>query len=204
MASQRTQQVGGSGGAPFTDDLTNVVRLAQIIIRHGAWVDAIQCSWEMLGGSLSVGVQHGGNGGVADVITLAPDENITRISGRSGVYIDQLVITTTKRTCGPYGGNGGIPFDLSPAPGATIGFFGRSGLYLDALGALLPDQVDVPDVLDKKKLVAENLIVGAGLVPKYNPGGASDSKATVVDQDPAGGTTVSRGTRVLLTLTDFP
>ncbi|MFN8483758.1 MAG: jacalin-like lectin [Anaerolineae bacterium] len=133
---QRTGQVGGSGGAAFADDLTGVQRLTGLTIRHGKFVDALRCSWQMTDGSTRMGAQHGGNGGTQDVITFATGENIVGISGRSGAYIDQLVITTNTATYGPYGGNGGSPFNLGPVAAQTIGFFGRSGLYLDALGAI--------------------------------------------------------------------
>ncbi len=134
--THRTPQVGGGGGQPFADDLTGVKRLTKLTIRHGAYVDAIQCTWQMNDGSSHTGAQHGGAGGRQDVITFAADEYIVGVSGRAGAYVDQLVIKTNKRTYGPYGGNGGKPFDLGPLAAHTTGFFGRSGRYLDALGAI--------------------------------------------------------------------
>lgn len=38
------------------------------------------------------------------------------------------------RSFGPYGTGGEFPFELSAFSGQIIGFYGRSGWYLDALG----------------------------------------------------------------------
>ena len=80
---------------------------------------------------------HGGQGGDAHAIQFADGESIIVIVGQAGEYVDQLNFLTskpdgTRGTYGPYGGTGGTPFFIN----ATIrGFFGRSGVYLDAIGA---------------------------------------------------------------------
>ena len=64
-------------------------------------------------------------------------EFIIKISGKTnGRLVDQLIFTTRKvdgsvHTYGPYGKTGNTPFEIE---GNIVGFFGRSGALLDAIG----------------------------------------------------------------------
>jgi hypothetical protein len=135
MPCRRTPQVGGAGGAAFADDLTEVARLSSLTIYYGAWINGIQCNWELVDRSTRKGIIHGSNSGTQPpaTLTFGSDEYIVGISRRSGAFVDQLVIKTNKGTHGPFGGGGGAPFDLGAVQ--ALGFFGRSGAYLDAIGA---------------------------------------------------------------------
>jgi Jacalin-like lectin domain. len=133
MPYKRSSEHGGSGGGVFSDDLTETCRLARVIIRHGTYVDAITPVWKMVDGKETPGLRHGGTGGSESSFTLEEGEFIKRVTGRSGWYIDQLTFYTSKgQQYGPYGGSGGGSFDIG---GLNVGgFFGRSGIYLDAIG----------------------------------------------------------------------
>jgi hypothetical protein len=128
---------GGDGGAPFTDDLTQICRLVQVIIRHGSRIDAITSVWVLPNGTEVTGTRHGGTGGTESSFTLEKDEYINRIELRSGSEVDALTFfTDTGNKYGPYGGSGGSEHTISGGP--INGFFGRSGARLDAIGAFSP------------------------------------------------------------------
>ncbi|KAF5818799.1 putative jacalin-like lectin domain-containing protein [Helianthus annuus] len=79
---------------------------------------------------------------VFDQIDIADNEEIIKISGKVGTFenktlITQLTLMTNKHTYGPYGTNGGTDFSFPIAKGKVIGFFGRYGAYLDAIGVVL-------------------------------------------------------------------
>ena len=48
--------------------------------------------------------------------------------------IRSLWFKSNKQTFGPYGTEEGTPFTLPIEGGMIVGFFGRSGLYLDSIG----------------------------------------------------------------------
>ena len=124
---------GGTGGAAFSDDLTEVEQITKVSVWHGDYVDAIQTTWVLASGQQGTSSRHGGSGGKESSFTLNPDEYITRIEGHAGSYIDQITFYTNQgRKFGPYGGPGGKPFEIE---GCVQGFFGSSGSYLDAVGA---------------------------------------------------------------------
>lgn len=131
-----TTIVGGGGGSAFTDDVSQVRRIAQIRVRHGGLVDALQLVWERNDGTRVEGPRRGGGGGQLTTIDLAPGERLVKVTGRSGGYIDQITFyTSTGRMLGPYGGSGGQPFELEPDYGDHIlGFHGRAAGVIDALG----------------------------------------------------------------------
>jgi hypothetical protein len=89
-------------------------------------------------GSGFMGDQHGGSGGRLSVFSLDPDEYITGISGRYGDTIDSLRIQTNKRASQLYGGGGGNRDYRLEVPRDTqaVGFVGRSGNLVDAIGLI--------------------------------------------------------------------
>lgn len=129
-AYAKTQQYGGSGGGPFSDDLTQSCRLSTVTIRSGTYVDGIEGTYTMPSGATFSGGYHGGSPQSFD---LAPNEYITHVDIRSGRYVDQLKFTTNLGNVhGPFGGDGGGAYSLSNLN--VGGFFGQSGTYLDAIG----------------------------------------------------------------------
>nr|GME10095.1 mannose/glucose-specific lectin-like [Ipomoea batatas] len=78
-----------------------------------------------------------------DMINIdGADEYLTEISGTFGPFIDMsfnvlrsIKFTTNVRAFGPYGPNVGTPFNFQTQNGSKIvGFFGRAGFYVDAVG----------------------------------------------------------------------
>jgi Jacalin-like lectin domain len=56
--------------------------------------------------------------------------------------VRSLVLETNLAVYGPYGTTTeGIPFELSAPGSQIIGFYGRSGIYLDAIGVYVQVQV---------------------------------------------------------------
>ena len=68
-----------------------------------------------------------------------PTEYLTSISGTVAVYSNHTVIHslrfyTNKTEYGPYGSEKGTPFSLPMEGGVIVGFHGRAGHYVDAIG----------------------------------------------------------------------
>jgi hypothetical protein len=135
----QTQVAGGNGGDPFQDaSSTSGGRIAEVRVSSGTMVDSIQISYILPNGRMVEGPRHGGPGGQANSFRLDSDEYIVGISGRFGKNIDCLRIQTNKRTSPLYGGSGGrqdYRIDV-PRDSQAIGFAGRSGNLLDAIGLI--------------------------------------------------------------------
>ena len=101
-------------------------------------MDGIQAEYELLGGGSYSGENHGGTGGSPSTVQFADGEVIVQMSGKTNnTLVDQLTFITKKSdgstgTYGPYGKTGKTPFDVNEK---IVGFFGRAGNLLDALGA---------------------------------------------------------------------
>lgn len=70
-----------------------------------------------------------------------PDEFLTCLHGyygslheRGSVFVRSLTFQSNKRTYGPYGVQQGTYFTLPISSGKVVGFHGKSGWYLDAIG----------------------------------------------------------------------
>ncbi len=100
---------------------------------------------------LIFGEPHGGTpAGTLDTIALGAGEFITEISGRRSQFLDSLSISTSAgRRFGRFGGSGGNPdyeFPDAGGPQEVLGFFGRSGALIDALGVhTRPLTMSTPD-----------------------------------------------------------
>ncbi|WP_437498358.1 RICIN domain-containing protein [Sorangium sp. So ce1099] len=130
-----SEQVGGTGGGAFSDDVTNVERIQSVTIyTSGSHVSRIAIKYQLVDGS-TVTTSHGGSGGAGTTLTLADDEYITTVEGRAGSYLDYLSIGTSNGQRISAGGSGGGSFSISPQVNRPIiGIFGRSGSLIDALG----------------------------------------------------------------------
>jgi hypothetical protein len=129
---------GGSGGADFADDaIAPSAKVREVHIRSGAYVDAIQIVHEVAGVTNPMPI-HGGNGGALHVFSLDPDEYIIGIGGRWGKYVDSIYIQTNKQTSPLYGRNNteNTYYFQAPEGSEIVGFFGRAGALVDAIGAL--------------------------------------------------------------------
>lgn len=68
-----------------------------------------------------------------------PDEYVIGVSGHIGLVNSQnvvksLTLTTNTQTFGPFGDENSTQFSLPIEEGRIVSFFGRSGVYLDAIG----------------------------------------------------------------------
>lgn len=134
---------GGHGGAPFLQAAPPEAQLLGVEVRHAGMIDAVGLIWSLdAANSDAVAGEPemaGGSGGETDRLTLEPGETLTRISGRCGLHVDSLVLTTSLGRTLTFGGDGGeseFRYDLPPGT-ELAGLFGRAGVYLDALGILL-------------------------------------------------------------------
>ncbi|XP_006853911.2 jacalin-related lectin 19 [Amborella trichopoda] len=141
--SRKTIKVGpwgGHGGSPWDDGSFNGVR--QITLVYDRCIDSIRVEYDK-NGKLVMAEKHGGDGGnrTAHIKFQYPEEFITGVSGHyspmvhSGTpVIRSLKFATNRKTYGPYGVEEGTPFSFPMDGGHIVGFKGRSGWYLDAIG----------------------------------------------------------------------
>ena len=126
--------IGGSGGNAFSDNIPqDGAKVAGIRIRSGWGLDAIQILYA------KGEHRHGGNGGGENAFTLKEDEYLTKISGKAGSYIGSIQFHTNEDTSNSYGTAqgqwAGADFTLEASANQQIvGFKGRSGSYIDAIG----------------------------------------------------------------------
>lgn len=139
---------GGDSGRKFMlpetrGEVLSVDKVKKISIKHGRRIEKIRMAWVDKNGVFNT-KSTGGDGGTWSHIYLAEDEYIIAVSGRSGTLIDQLTFYTSKRRIlGPYGGNGGAPFDIDLPRGAkVIGFSGYSGEAINQIGLIY--EVEIP------------------------------------------------------------
>ncbi|KAK9922029.1 hypothetical protein M0R45_030512 [Rubus argutus] len=133
---------GGTGGSQYWDDgLYHGVR--EITLHFNTHINSIAVGYYKNGENINA-EKHGGDGGNPITITLAADEFIKNVSGyivdgthwgTADYVIRSLKFQSNIREYGPYGDEEGNPFTFIVNPGdKIIGFFGRNGSHLDAIG----------------------------------------------------------------------
>jgi hypothetical protein len=133
----QTRLAGGRGGSAFLDrDIPPAARIVEVRVQSGDRIDAIQAVYALPDGRYFEAGRYGGSGGQSGIFRLDSDEYITGLSGRCGDSIDSMRIHTNKRTSQLFGGRGGErDFRLDIPPGSqAVGFVGRAGDYVDAIG----------------------------------------------------------------------
>ncbi|XP_061347178.1 jacalin-related lectin 3-like [Gastrolobium bilobum] len=134
---------GGNGGSRWDDGVYSGVR--QLVIVHGAGIDSIQIEYDKKGSSIW-SEKHGGSGGhKTDKVKLEfPDEFLTSIYGYYGSLnqwgpnlVLSLSFESNKKTYGPFGVEQGTHFSVPVTGAKIVGFHGRCGWYLDAIGVYL-------------------------------------------------------------------
>ncbi|KAK3119620.1 hypothetical protein QOZ80_9AG0672900 [Eleusine coracana subsp. coracana] len=151
---------GGSGGQPFYMRGPSPPHLRSIILYHSSVIHSLACEYSRAGdGGVNRmagpwGRPHSfGSAAVRATINLAAGEHVTAVEGTTGQFrggsVPDVVITSltfrtsTDRTYGPYGGGGdeeeeeGTRFSIPAASGCIVGFWGRSGWLLDAIGVYI-------------------------------------------------------------------
>uniref|UniRef100_A0ACD6AJ50 Uncharacterized protein n=1 Tax=Avena sativa TaxID=4498 RepID=A0ACD6AJ50_AVESA len=132
-----------------------VNRVVKVVVRHGDTVDAISVLYERNGREEWTDL-WGGQGGTLSEICLGPEEHFTSVVGHYGELdgsfaVRSLTFIGNRRSFGPYGQEDGVPFALPAAGGKILGFHGRSGRRLDALGTY----VKMPDKLPARRKMAD-------------------------------------------------
>uniref|UniRef100_J3N8Q7 Jacalin-type lectin domain-containing protein n=1 Tax=Oryza brachyantha TaxID=4533 RepID=J3N8Q7_ORYBR len=99
----------------------------------------------------------GGYGsGNVDMIQLAPSEFLLEVSGTFGRFrtalnvMTSLTFVTNAHSYGPYGKIEGTPFHMPvQSNGCIVGFFGRAGWYVDAIGIYVNPKLHTVKEKDK-------------------------------------------------------
>ncbi|KAL4629028.1 hypothetical protein ACB092_05G279500 [Castanea dentata] len=134
---------GGHGGMEWDDGVFPAIRELHLYVGDSV-IHAIRVSYQSKDGESVLSQKHGGEGGEPiDPIKLeVSKEFLIRIAGfygpveGSGSFkaLRSITFYTNKAKYGPYGDEIGQAFTSSVAPGRVVGFHGRSGAYLDAIG----------------------------------------------------------------------
>lgn len=132
---------GGDGGRPWDDGVFSGIK--QIYLTRKEGICSIQIEYDRNGQSVW-SIKHGGDGGGSPIVIKLdhPHEVLTCISGFYGPIngdyeakvVKSLTFTTSRRKCGPYGEEMGTFFTSITTEGKVVGFHGRSGMYLNAIG----------------------------------------------------------------------
>ncbi|KAG8371630.1 hypothetical protein BUALT_Bualt13G0108300 [Buddleja alternifolia] len=132
---------GGPGGDNFDDGIYDGVR--EITLTSGDCIDSIQVVYEKNCKPVEAPKHGAGGGQKTHKIKLQfPEEYLKEVSGQysplnghsGNPYVRSLKFTSNMRTFGPFGVEQGTPFSLPMQGGKIVGFKGKSGLYLDAIG----------------------------------------------------------------------
>ncbi|XP_034568326.1 uncharacterized protein [Setaria viridis] len=131
---------GGDGGSQ-RDIKILPYRLDRVTIRSGTIIDAIEFSYTDHDGQYHTAGPWGGQGGGNNSFQLGPSEFLTGVSGSIGqlnnklIVITSLTFVTNARSYGPFGKGRSNSFHIPmQSNGSIVGFFGRSGHYLDSIG----------------------------------------------------------------------
>ncbi|GAU27699.1 hypothetical protein TSUD_126450 [Trifolium subterraneum] len=134
---------GGSGGYSWDDGVYSSIR--QLVIVHGEGIDSIQIEYDKDGDSVW-SLKHGGSGGhkIEKIKLDYPDEFLTSIDGYYGslnqwgpIFIRSICFESNKKIYGPFGVEQGTYFTLPVTGAKIVGFHGRYGWHIDAIGVHL-------------------------------------------------------------------
>ncbi|THU69959.1 hypothetical protein C4D60_Mb08t19910 [Musa balbisiana] len=115
-------------------------RIINIEIRAREVIDGIAITFTRNGRTEAK--NFGGPLGNPYEIPLQVDEYLVGIEGSVDTILGitlvrNLTLRTNKESYGPFGTSGGKPFSLPLLDGKIIGFFGRAGAVIDAIGVYL-------------------------------------------------------------------
>ncbi|KAL5847639.1 hypothetical protein ACOSQ3_011163 [Xanthoceras sorbifolium] len=133
---------GGDGGTEWNYQPNGPI--TEIIVSHGYFIDAISFKSVDGEGKVHSSDKYGGDGGTKDIVILInwPREYLIKISGtlttcRGFPSIGSLCFDTNLKKCGPFGHTNGTPFEFSVKDGVIVGFHGRFGTYVNAIGVYI-------------------------------------------------------------------
>ncbi|KAG6483298.1 jacalin-related lectin 3-like [Zingiber officinale] len=131
---------GGNGGRPWDDGVYSGIK--QVYITRGDVINSIQIEYDRSGQSVW-SVRHGSSGEISHRVKFDyPNEVLNCLSGYyctnsydgSIKVVKSLTFHSTRGKYGPFGEEVGTYFTTNATEGKVVGFHGRSGLYLDAIG----------------------------------------------------------------------
>ncbi|KAF7032536.1 hypothetical protein CFC21_043697 [Triticum aestivum] len=130
---------GGNGGKEFDIPESVPQRLESVTIRSGVAIDSIAFSYINQAGKKQTLGPWGGDGELTDTITFAPLEIVKEVSGTSGTFGGDTVVTsltfvTNVRTYGPFGKPNGTAFSAPLTDTNVVGFFVHAGRLVNAVG----------------------------------------------------------------------
>ncbi|TVU25384.1 hypothetical protein EJB05_27878 [Eragrostis curvula] len=134
---------GGNSGGSW-DIKVAPQRLESVTICSGTIIDALAFSYWDRNGRRHATEFWGGTGGSAHTIHLGTSEFLLEVSGTVGPFfsitdaITSLKFVTNLRSYGPFGVRKGSPFCTQvKKDNSIVGFFGRSGVYLQVIGVYI-------------------------------------------------------------------
>ncbi|KAH7673903.1 Mannose-binding lectins domain-containing protein [Dioscorea alata] len=131
---------GGEGGKPWDDGVYLGVK--QIFITRGDAICSIQIEYDRSGQSVWSS-RHGSTGQITHRVKFEyPNEVLNCVSGyynsiggnTGQKVISSITLYTSRGKYGPIGEELGTYFTSITTEGKVVGFHGRSGMYLDAIG----------------------------------------------------------------------
>ncbi|KAG5543198.1 hypothetical protein RHGRI_016072 [Rhododendron griersonianum] len=136
---------GGPGGNQWDDGVFAAVQKVHLYIGHG-WIHAIQVEYMKRDGKNIWSPMHGTPSGeliemdCAGEVLVGIEGHCGPVEGGNGigVAITSISLYTNRGKYGPFGGGNsnerGRSYFISGLSGKVVGFFGRSGTYLNAIG----------------------------------------------------------------------
>ena len=140
MTTRRCGPSGGTGGEDFADDvLPEEWQVVEVHVHARKQVYAVQIVHETGDGSRHPFPVHGRPAEQPYILRLAADEFIVGISGHCSTQVDSMRIHTNKQISPLLGGDGGGGVYIYEAPSGSeiVGFWGRAGDGLHAIGVIL-------------------------------------------------------------------
>ncbi|GFP85673.1 jacalin-related lectin 19 [Phtheirospermum japonicum] len=175
---------GGNGGTNWDDGFYNGIR--EITLKYDRCIDLICVVYDKNGKPVS-GLKHGGGGGTktAEIKLQFPEEFLIAVTGhyypvvRGGSpVIRSLMFKSNRRTFGPYGVEEGTPFFFPMEGGQIVGFKGKSGWYLDAIGFHI-SKTKAPKVMQNFQQRFRRLTSSLPFAPPPRDGGDNRAKSTI-------------------------
>uniref|UniRef100_A0A0A9ADE6 Jacalin-type lectin domain-containing protein n=1 Tax=Arundo donax TaxID=35708 RepID=A0A0A9ADE6_ARUDO len=136
---------GGSGGSPWDDGAHRGVR--SITVTYGRFLESMRVEYVDWNGRPVLGEKHGGGTARSRSHKIELDFPYEFVTGVSGSYraahggsppvVRSLTFATSRgKEHGPLGDADadGVPFSYPMEGGVVVGFTGRSGWHLDAVG----------------------------------------------------------------------
>ncbi|KAH7565665.1 hypothetical protein JRO89_XS09G0241900 [Xanthoceras sorbifolium] len=168
---------GGPGGCEW--NYVAKSGIAEIAISVGWVVDSLSFKGVDDNCKGEYSKKFGGKGGESTVITINwPKEYLTSISGTYNTYqghcvVESLCFYTNCTKYGPYGCTNGTPFKFPLEDREIVGFFGRAGDFIDAVGVYQKGP-SIPIVTIKAN---EGITMNMDLPRQIGPWGGNKGKA---------------------------